>query len=454
MPELPEVETVRMKLLPSLKGKTIKKVKALYSKYSFLEIINNETVLDINRKGKYLIFVLNNYYLISHLRMEGKYFIKEEKDKNKHDLLEFIFEDFILFYNDVRKFGVFYLFSKDTDIYNIYPLNEVGDEPFYIDKDKFYEKIHKSSIPIKGALLDQSIMSGLGNIYADEVLYRSYINPKRLAKDITKEESDSLVDSSIYILTKAIEKGGSTIKSFTSFNKEIGHFQLELKCHLKEGERCERCNNFIIKTRCVGRGTYYCPTCEPLDKNKKIYGITGSISSGKSTVLSYIKEFGYKTISSDEIYNNLFINSKEMKRELKKKLNVSSKEDIKELILPYKDKNKELMEITHKYVLKEIYKEIEESTEKIIFVEVPLLFEGGYEKLFNSIIDVFESDELTKKLLEKRGYTDIEINNFMLNQQTKYEKHEKSNYVLYNNGTLLDLKKNTKELLKKLEVKS
>ena len=160
MPELPEVETVRLGLLPYLKNKTIKYVEVLYPKHSHLSEIKNQKILDIKRKGKYLIFCLEDYYLISHLRMEGKYFINESIDSlKKHDLVKFYLDDDILIYNDVRRFGVFYLLNKDSDIYNIYPLNKVGSEPFDIKDEELLKKLEGRKDKIKTALLDQSVIS-------------------------------------------------------------------------------------------------------------------------------------------------------------------------------------------------------------------------------------------------------------------------------------------------------
>ena len=168
MPELPEVETVKRRLSLSLIDKEIIDIDVFYPSYSSLKQINNEKILDIKRKGKYLIFVLSNHFIVSHLRMEGKYHIKEEKDLSKHDLVRFNFKNFYLFYNDVRKFGTFNCFNKDIDIYNEYPLKDVGPEPFDVDGRYLYQKLTIKNEPIKAALLDQHIISGLGNIYVYE----------------------------------------------------------------------------------------------------------------------------------------------------------------------------------------------------------------------------------------------------------------------------------------------
>lgn len=451
MPELPEVETVKNKLLPSLKNKTIKSVEVYYEKHSSLRQIKDEKILDIKRKGKYLIFVLESYFMVSHLRMEGKYFITSQERINKHDLVKFIFDDFNLIYNDVRKFGTFNLFNKDEDIYNIYPLVEVGMEPFDIDKDTLYNLLNKRTEPIKSALLDQSIIAGLGNIYVDEVLFLSKINPYQKANTITLEETERIIDSSIKTLNKAIKLGGSTIKSFESLNHEIGHFQTELLVHLREGERCYTCNGYIIKDRCGGRGTYYCPTCQRLNKNQKLIAITGTFSSGKSTVLKILKDLNYSTYSLDEIYNDLFMNSKEMLRSIKKSLGVTSKEELRDLVFSDESNNKLLMDATHKYVMEALYKKIEKDNSSLIFVEAPLLFEGKLEKTFDKVIDVYESEEVLSQILKNKGFSFEEYQKRIKSQLSKEEKRQKADYIVYNDGTQKDLFVKIKDLLKDME---
>lgn len=269
MPELPEVETVKRCLEKSIINKTIFSIDIYYNKIiknidedNFKKCLIGQTFLEIKRKGKYLIFVLNDYYLVAHLRMEGKYFLMKDEAINKHDHIIYNFNDGSnLRYNDVRKFGVIYLFKKSEDIYNLYPLNSLGLEPFDKDMNVDYLKFKfkKLSTPIKTALLDQSIISGLGNIYVDEVLYLSKIHPLKVASSLNDEELKSIIENSIIVLNKAILLGGSTIRSFQSSHEISGRFQNELCVHTKE--IC-RCGEKIIKIRVGGRGTYYCPACQ------------------------------------------------------------------------------------------------------------------------------------------------------------------------------------------------
>lgn len=447
MPELPEVETVRLKISPYLIGKTIKSVDIFYSKYQLLEKIKDEKIIDIKRKGKFLIFVLSNYFMISHLRMEGKYRVEKNPVKLKHDLVIFNLDEYSLVYNDTRKFGIFVLYNRDEDIYNLEPLKNVGKEPFDISEDELFDSLSSRTIPIKTALLDQSVMSGLGNIYVDEVLFKSKVNPFRLANTATRLEVKDIIKNSIETLNNSIKAGGTTIRSFESFNGESGHFQGSLLIHSKEGERCINCSNYIIKGRCGGRGTYYCPVCQRL-YNFNLYAITGTFASGKSTVLDIIDSLGYKTYSLDKIYNDLFLSDKKMQREILKNLGTIDKDKLREIVYSDKSKNELLKNITHKYIFKELFLDIEKNNFENIFVEVPLLFEDSYEKMFDKTIDVYESDEVKDIILKKRG-----INNYSkvsTNQLDREEKKERCDYIIYNFSDLNSLKENTINIIKEI----
>ena len=270
MPELPEVETVRNTLKNWCNNKRITRVEIFYPRVleniefeDFKTKIINQKINDINRLGKYLFFMLDDYVLISHLRMEGKYFFTNEEDEyiKKHKIISFQLDDGNLIYHDVRKFGKMKLVAKD-----VYMLDEsvskLGKEPFQISKEELYTKIHSLSRTIKQCLLDQTIIAGLGNIYVDEVLFDAKINPKRTCLKITLEECEKIIQSSIKILNRAIKLKGSTIATYHFNNHESGGFQNEHKVYGKKGCNCCRCGTIIEKTTIGGRGTYYCPNCQ------------------------------------------------------------------------------------------------------------------------------------------------------------------------------------------------
>ena len=269
MPELPEVETVKNTLKKQIIGKTIKKVDILYNGIiasnlnDFKKKIVNETFIDIKRVGKYLIFELNNYYLVSHLRMEGKFFIKKITDEIiKHEHVIFTLDDLSLRYHDTRKFGKMYLVDKDK-LYIDTPLINIGKDPWDNNLNiNYLKEKFNSSKHIKTLLLDQSIIAGIGNIYADEILFKSKINPNRYGKNLKDNDLLNIINYTREILSKSIEYGGTTIRSYTSSLGVIGHFQDYLMVHQRENEECRVCQSIIIKTKVNGRGTYYCPKCQ------------------------------------------------------------------------------------------------------------------------------------------------------------------------------------------------
>ena len=272
MPELPEVETVVRGLRSKVVGRIIKKVNIYYENIieypdacSFQKKIKNQKINEINRYGKWIIFVLDNYYLLSHLRMEGKYFLKPKgATLEKHEHVSFVLDnDMELRYMDVRKFGKMQLIEKEN-INKIGPFLEMGLEPWDKKLNTLYlkEKFLRKKLPIKSCLLDQRIIVGIGNIYADEILFLSKINPLKEANSLSLEELERIIDNTKLVLEKAIEKGGTTIRSYTSLNGIHGLFQQELYVHSKEGQKCLICGSDILKIKVGGRGTYYCPKCQ------------------------------------------------------------------------------------------------------------------------------------------------------------------------------------------------
>ena len=269
MPELPEVETVRRTLKKHILNKTIDDVILYYddivatNKEEFINNLKDKKINDILRVGKWLIFDVSPYYLLSHLRMEGKYFLKDKKEKiNKHEHIIFNLDDISLRYHDTRKFGKMYLVKKE-DLYTDTPLNKIGLEPFDDNLDLNYlkGKILKNK-PIKSLLLEQEIIAGIGNIYADEILYLAKINPLIKGKDLTDDNLLDIIKYSKSVLEKAIEAGGTTIRSYTSSLGVTGRFQQSLNVHCRENEDCYQCHEKIVKITVQGRGTYYCPNCQ------------------------------------------------------------------------------------------------------------------------------------------------------------------------------------------------
>ena len=271
MPELPEVETVRRTLENFILNKKIEDIKILYPKIidddqeEFVQTLKNKTFTEIDRVGKYLIFKLEDVAFISHLRMEGKYFFKkigDSIDKHEHVIFE-LDNNTELRYRDTRKFGKMYLIKKE-DIDKIGPLVELGLEPWDNKLTSRYllDKYKNKRLPIKTVLLDQSIIVGIGNIYADEILFLCKINPLKKCNLITEEEANNIIKYTRSVLEEAIKMGGTTIRTYSSVDGVHGLFQKELLVHGKDKDTCPECNTKIEKIRVGGRGTYYCPNCQ------------------------------------------------------------------------------------------------------------------------------------------------------------------------------------------------
>lgn len=271
MPEKPEVVTVANTLKKQIIGKKVTDCNVYWDNIiacptvlEFRERIVGQKIYDISTRGKWLVFELDNDFLLIHLRMEGKFFFRDiDSVKNKHEHVIFTLDNEISFrFHDVRKFGKMYLLDK-KEAYSKKPLCELGLEynDVELNVDYLYQKIHLKKLPIKTLLLDQSIITGIGNIYDDEILFLSHISPLRRGEDITKVECEHIIFNTRKVLDEAIKMGGTTIKSFTSSEGVHGLFQNKLAIHGRTGD-CSVCGGSIVKIKVGGRGTYYCPKCQ------------------------------------------------------------------------------------------------------------------------------------------------------------------------------------------------
>ena len=272
MPEKPEVITVMNALKNKIIGKKITDCRVLWNNTiktpdveEFKKRIIGQTFRDITTRGKFLVFILDSDILLIHLRMEGKFtFRKTNEEISKHEHVIFTLDEKLeMRFHDVRKFGKMYLFKKN-EAYKVKPLIDLGYEYDSKDltKEYLFSKFNNKKLPIKTVLLDQSIITGIGNIYDDEILFLSHISPLRKASDITIEECKLIIDNTRITLEKAIQLGGTTIKSFTSSEGVHGKFQNELLVHGKKNSLCPKCGNSIINIKINGRGTYYCDKCQ------------------------------------------------------------------------------------------------------------------------------------------------------------------------------------------------
>ena len=286
MPELPEVEIVKQSLNKKIKHKKVKKVivrnRNLRFKIpiNFTKSIIDQKIIEVKRFSKYLIIHLSNKrYCLLHLGMSGTIHLIDNLKKDsltntsfysspfkpkKHNHVEIIFNDLKVIYNDPRRFGFFEII-KNKDLLKK-RFSHLGPEPFDINFNvnyifNFFKKKEKN---IKNFLIDQNFVSGIGNIYASEILYLSKINPNKKASLISQEDCKRIVTNSKKVLFEAIKKGGSSIRDFKNILGNEGNFQKSFKVYQREGQSCKRfkCKGIIKKKNITNRSTFFCNICQ------------------------------------------------------------------------------------------------------------------------------------------------------------------------------------------------
>lgn len=284
MPELPEVETIRRGLKDFIVNKKITDIEVLCEK-SFLGEKITGKIKDIRRFGKALILDLDdNNSLMIHLRMTGQ-LIYDGKGRyaaghpsenfiaklpNKQTRVILTLENGTLYFNDQRKFG-FIKSLKTEGVKNDTFIKKLAKEPWDMTEIELYEKFQKhQNALIKATILDQTIICGLGNIYADEALFEAKIHPERRAGTLTKEETKNLLEAAKNVMKKSINSGGSTMKTYVKADGTKGDYLEKFaKVFRREGKPCENCKTKIIKIKVAGRGTHLCPNCQTLKRETK-----------------------------------------------------------------------------------------------------------------------------------------------------------------------------------------
>ncbi|MFM8751894.1 MAG: bifunctional DNA-formamidopyrimidine glycosylase/DNA-(apurinic or apyrimidinic site) lyase [Actinomycetota bacterium] len=285
MPELPEVETVRRGLEPWVVGRKIKSIEMLgnggyrsttYAPFSALE---GAKVVSMNRRGKFLWFeVTRNLALVAHLGMSGQFIIQEKKAPDEKHLraridcgdrrreLRFI---------DQRTFGWLAIdqlvFEDGVEVPTSFQriARDIFDPKF--DSEKVISKILKKKSAIKRVLLDQKVMSGVGNIYADEALWLAKIHPERIAQALHREEVEELLKAVKKVMSAALKQGGTSFDDlYINVNGESGYFDVELEAYAQDGEPCSRCGSEIRRISFGNRSSHFCPLCQPKRARKKV----------------------------------------------------------------------------------------------------------------------------------------------------------------------------------------
>ena len=286
MPELPEVEIVRQSLNKKIRKKKVKKViirnRNLRIKLpnNFKKFLENKIIDKVSRFSKYLIINLpNNEFCLIHLGMSGTIHLINNRKKNdltnlsfynspslpkKHNHIEIIFDNFRIIYNDPRRFGFFQIIKSINSLKKRFA--HLGPEPFEdeFNLDYFRKFIKNKKKSVKDLLIDQKFVSGIGNIYANEILFLSRINPNKKIKLLNNKDCSQIIINAKKVLLNAIQKGGSSIRDFKNTEGNKGSFQDSFKVYQRENLNCKRisCKGKIIKIVITNRSTFFCNFCQ------------------------------------------------------------------------------------------------------------------------------------------------------------------------------------------------
>ena len=274
MPELPEVETIRQRLIkgfeqsPSILNQRVRSCQLLWSgslatpnPQTFLSFMPGQEILAVNRRAKFLYFSLSDAYLVVHLRMSGDLYLEKQTEtapyrNPDHDRFWMDFESgWRLVFNDMRKFGRVWLLNDTSKLFS-----KLGPEPFdeKLTAEVFYGMLRERSRQLKPLLLDQHFIAGIGNIYSDEALHKAGLHPTRVSSSLNGDEAKKLLDSIRFVLSKGIDQKGASI----DWVYRGGDFQNYFQVYQQEGNPCPRCGHPIEKIKVAQRGTHFCPVCQ------------------------------------------------------------------------------------------------------------------------------------------------------------------------------------------------
>ncbi|MDO5481257.1 MAG: bifunctional DNA-formamidopyrimidine glycosylase/DNA-(apurinic or apyrimidinic site) lyase [Candidatus Saccharibacteria bacterium] len=300
MPELPEVEVIRRGLSERIIGRKVRRVEVLSSK-NFIgpeQVLVGKEIIGVRRFGKVLVLDFSEgISMMIHLRMTGQIVIRGgfhgefagghpsegfvDELPNKQTRVIFVLDEGKMFFNDQRKFG-FCKVIPTAEVMEDEFIRKLGPEPWNISAEDFYKKLQRhQAAPIKAVILDQKIIAGVGNIYADESLFLSGIYPGEKAGNVSFSEAEKLLLAIREVMDKSIESGGSTMKNYVKADGTRGDYlKLFANVFRREGESCPRCGEEILKIRIAGRGTHFCPKCQ--EKKMELENSEGIFQRGES----------------------------------------------------------------------------------------------------------------------------------------------------------------------------
>lgn len=269
MPELPEVETIAHQLREYVRGAVINHVELYREDYlrgqakeDFIKGVEGRSLKNIFRRGKFLIFHLDDGFILAHLGMTGKFIAADPRSQPpKHTIARFSMQSTGLLLVDPRRFGRLNYYQEDE----IPPtLQNLGIEPLSPEftPEYLYERFKSRLRPVKELLLDQNIIAGLGNIYVNEILFRAGVHPSIKGGDVSAQKLYQIAEYTKIVLNEAIENNGTTISDYRNVDDKSGGFQDFLQVYGKAGEKCPKCGSTIERMVSGGRSSFFCPECQ------------------------------------------------------------------------------------------------------------------------------------------------------------------------------------------------
>jgi formamidopyrimidine-DNA glycosylase len=269
VPELPEVETVVRDLRPLLVGRSFTRIevgkKPLRRRWSrsWEKQLLSQRVEAVGRRGKWIVIDIADACLLVHLGMTGQFTVVCDEPRATHTHLVFTLDNQSeLRFRDVRRFGSVSLFSSRDALDAFFMDSRLGPEPFDIDPAYWLSALSATKRCLKAVLLDQTVVAGVGNIYADESLFEAKLHPAIPAHRVTRKHATSLRSAVALVLQRAIDRRGSSIRDYVGGDGQSGRFQHEFRVYSRTGEPCSRCRTAIRKITLAGRSTHFCPKCQ------------------------------------------------------------------------------------------------------------------------------------------------------------------------------------------------
>ena len=479
MPELPEVETIVRGLASRVKGKKIKDTELRYenllrdcqgkvlkaqARDSFLKVIKDKTITDVTRRGKYILLHLEEITILVHLRMTGKFSSDKEILSDKHTHLIFFFRDGdFLAYNDVRKFGTFQTALCTQDLMET-TMSRLGPEPLGEDFTLEYlqEELSNSKKNIKAFLLTQEKIAGIGNIYADEVLFFAGVAPKRPADSLTGEEIKKIHQGVIEKLQMGIDSGGASIRNYVNEAGEKGNFQNLIKVYGRRGEKCQECQTPLLTETVAGRTSTWCPQCQKDEIKMKVIGLTGGIASGKTTITNYLQSKGIPVIDGDRVSREVVMPGSEGLLKIKEVFGEKfispdgslDRKKLGNLVFGNPEMLKKLNQTIHPIIRKDFVKKINNYKKnpdiRLVVLDAALLIESEMTDLTDSLWLVYaDKDVQVQRVMARDGISEENALAVINSQMSLSEKKKYADEVIDNNSTVEKVYRKVDRLLKK-----